>query len=79
MALGNLTHRRTPVMTSVSMTQSLKMDHTNFSTPNIYSRPPRKRKNHKEPQDVPQAPKRYCSPVTNNSLYDKGGFLLKIV
>ncbi|KMT03453.1 hypothetical protein BVRB_8g191370 [Beta vulgaris subsp. vulgaris] len=69
---GNLTHRRTPVMTSVSMTQSLKMDHTNFSTPNIYSRPPRKRKNHKEPQDVPQAPKRYCSPVTNNSLYDKG-------
>ncbi|XP_021756773.1 uncharacterized protein LOC110721864 [Chenopodium quinoa] len=63
---------RTPVMTTMSMTQSVKLDHTNYSTPIISSRPPRKRKTYKDAHDVPQAPKKYCTPITNNSFYDKG-------
>ncbi|XP_074280836.1 uncharacterized protein LOC141605827 [Silene latifolia] len=57
----------TPVMTSVTTTQTVKMDHANFKTPISGSRPPRKRRtNHKDLEDALQTQKKvYCGPLAN--------------
>ncbi|XP_057544393.1 uncharacterized protein LOC130823679 isoform X2 [Amaranthus tricolor] len=63
---------RTAGVASVSMSQSVKIDQTSYSTPILGSRPPRKRKNYKDLQNINQAPKKYCGAVTNNPLYIQG-------
>lgn len=66
---------RTAGVASVSMSQSVKVDQTSYSTPILGSRPPRKRKNYKDLQNINQAPKKYCGAVTNNPLYIQGGLV----
>jgi len=57
----------------------VKVDHGNFSTPIVSSRPPRKRKIYKDTLEVPPAPKKVSSSLPNNQSLNKGDLVLQFV
>ncbi|KAL9242205.1 hypothetical protein vseg_016226 [Gypsophila vaccaria] len=64
-----------PVVTSVSTSQCVKIDRAHYRTPTSDGRPPRKRKNDsKDLEDASQAPKKvYCGPLANYPFSSKVG------